>query len=145
MKNNPANLALDPLSALDSATPGASALVQAQTLQTFAAAAGFEWRNAQDILAKLDEEIAELRAAMAEGSNPAHTAEELGDVMFVLTNLARHLGLDAEIVMQAANAKFTARFKAMEALARLDGNHFNALPLESQALLWQRVKARTAS
>jgi len=126
-------------SVLDGVALGLPALMRAQKLLARAAKVGFEWQTAADILPKLDEEIGELKAAMA-ADDTAHIAEELGDVMFVLVNLAGKLDLDAESLMRAANDKFTGRFQKMEALAQQDNNDFKDLPLDAQEQLWQCAK-----
>lgn len=123
-----------PVSALDGVAAALPALMRAEKLQARAARVGFEWPDIAGVRAKLDEELAEFDAA----SDDAHRAEELGDVLFVLANLARRHGIDPEAALRAGNAKFERRFKAMEALA---GPAFASLPLAAQERLWQQVKA----
>jgi len=127
-------------SALDGVTLGLPALMRAQKLLARAAKTGFEWPDAASVIEKLDEEILELKEAIAHGTDAAHIAEELGDVMINAVNLARKLNLDAEKVMRAANEKFSRRFQAMEQMAAAEGDDFTALPLTAQAALWQRAK-----
>ncbi|HCM84258.1 MAG TPA: nucleoside triphosphate pyrophosphohydrolase [Rhodospirillaceae bacterium] len=129
-------------SALDGVAAALPALMRAQKLQSRAAKVGFEWETAADILPKLDEEILEVKEAMT-GNDRNHLAEELGDALFVLVNLIRKSGFDAEELMRAANDKFTRRFHAMERLARQDNQEFNNLDLDAQEKLWQRAKAKT--
>jgi ATP diphosphatase len=74
---------------------------------------GFDWPDAAQVLDKLDEEVAELRAELA-GADPARLADELGDMLFVMANLARKLGLDPETCLRGANDKFARRFGAVE-------------------------------
>ncbi|NWG46041.1 MAG: nucleoside triphosphate pyrophosphohydrolase [Alphaproteobacteria bacterium] len=126
-------------SRLDGVPEALPALMRAEKLQKKAARAGFDWPELPPIRAKLDEELAELDAALATGDD-AHAAEELGDVLFVLANLARRMGTDAEGALRAANAKFTRRFEAMERLARARGLDFAALSLAEQDALWTEVK-----
>ena len=83
-----------------------TALQQAQRLQLEAAAEGFDWNEFTALWAKLEEEISELRAA----AGPAEQQEEAGDLLFMVVNLARHLGVDAEVALAAANAKFSRRY-----------------------------------
>lgn len=129
-------------SALDGVAMAMPALMRAQKLQNRAAKVGFEWATAQDILPKIDEEIAEMKSAMA-GDDKNHLAEELGDVLFVAVNLIRKLGFEAEELMRAANDKFTRRFHAMEQLAQQDNKEFSQLDLEAQEQLWQQAKVKT--
>lgn len=100
-------------SALDGVTKGLPALLVAQKLQKKAGKVGFEWKKMDDVLAKLEEEIAELRDALKNGSQH-DKQEELGDVLFVLANLGRHLGINAEEALRQCNVKFERRFKGME-------------------------------
>jgi nucleoside triphosphate diphosphatase len=127
------------VSALDGVATALPALMRAEKLQARAARVGFEWADVAGVRAKLDEELAEFDTALT----PEHRAEELGDVLFVLANLARRHGIDPETALRAGNAKFERRFKAMEALA---GPGFAALSLDEQEAYWQQVKAmeRTA-
>jgi ATP diphosphatase len=123
-----------PVSALDVVATALPALMRAEKLQARAARVGFEWPDVSGVRAKLDEELAEFDAA----TDDAHRAEEMGDVLFVLANLARRHGIDPETALRAGNAKFERRFKAMESLA---GPDFPALPLDAQEDYWQQVKA----
>ncbi|MEN9932287.1 MAG: nucleoside triphosphate hydrolase [Pseudomonadota bacterium] len=122
------------VSALDGVATALPALMRAEKLQARAARVGFEWPDVAGVRAKLDEELAEFDAA----TDPVHRAEELGDVLFVLANLARRHGIDPEAALRGGSAKFERRFRAMEALA---GPEFPSLPLEAQEALWQQVKA----
>ncbi len=124
-----------PVSALDGVASALPALMRAEKLQGRAARVDFEWPDVAGVRAKLDEEMAEFDAA----SDPAHRAEELGDVLFVIANLARRHGIDPEAALRAGNAKFERRFRAMEAMA---GAGFAALPLADKEALWQAVKAQ---
>lgn len=112
------------------------ALVRAEKLARRAARVGFDWPDAGGVLAKIREELAEVEQAIAEG-DAGHIAEEVGDVLFAVANLARKLGVDAEAALSAANRKFTHRFQAMEAQA---GDAFPALSLAEKEALWQAVK-----
>lgn len=123
-----------PVSALDGVATALPALMRAEKLQARAARVGFEWPDVAGVRAKLDEELAEFDAAR----DDAHRAEEFGDVLFVLANLARRHGIDPEAALRAGNAKFERRFKAMEAMA---GPAFASLPIAAQEEYWQRVKA----
>lgn len=109
------------------------ALLRAQKLQKRAARTGFDWPTSAPVIAKIREELDELEAA----TRPSDQAEELGDLLFAVVNLARHLGIDAEQALRAGNRKFERRFRAME--QRADGR-FAALTLDEQEELWQAVK-----
>ena len=120
-------------------------------LQSRAARTGFDWPDHRPVIAKLREELDELEAefearatAPADPGPAARLAEELGDVLFVAANLARHAGIDPGTALRAANRKFEQRFRAMEALAARDGQGFDALDLAAQETLWARVKAGDA-
>ncbi|WP_137786107.1 nucleoside triphosphate pyrophosphohydrolase [Sphingomonas sp. 3P27F8] len=120
-------------SALAGVALGLPALLRAEKLQKRAARVGFDWPDPSGAHAKINEEIAEVEAA----TGPA-VAEEIGDLLFAVVNWARHLGVDPETALRAANAKFDRRFRAME--RRADGA-FPGLSLDEKEGLWQRVKA----
>jgi ATP diphosphatase len=111
------------------------ALERAQKLQRRAARTGFDWPDVEGPRAKIDEELAELDAE----SEPAAREEELGDLLFALVNLARHLNIDAEEALRKANRKFEARFRAIE-----KSPGFDALPLDEKEALWVRAKKAQA-
>lgn len=121
-------------SALDGVALALPALMRAEKLQKRAARTGFDWPDPTGSEAKIAEEIEELKAATSE----ANRIEEAGDLLFAAVNYVRAHGVSAEEALRAANAKFEARFRAMEALAGMDA--FAALSLEAQEELWQRVK-----
>ena len=126
-----------PVSALDGVATALPALMRAEKLQARAARVGFEWAEVSGVRAKLDEELAEFDTA----TDDANRAEEMGDVLFVLANLARRHGIDPETALRAGNAKFERRFRAMEALANSGGAPtFASLPLDAQEGYWQIVK-----
>jgi len=114
---------------------------RAQTLQQRAARSGFTWPAIGPVLDKLDEEVGELRdECVAATPDAGRIEDELGDVLFVLVNLARHAHVDDARALRRANAKFERRFRAMEALAADDGTALERLPLEAQEALWRRAK-----
>jgi ATP diphosphatase len=120
--------------------------MRAEKLARRAARVGFDWPDAAQVLDKLDEEVAELKEAVGlERPDPAHVAEELGDVLFVIANLCRKLGVDAEGALRGANDKFTRRFSGMEALAEVSGRRFEDLTLAEQEALWTQVKVQERS
>ena len=134
-------------SALDGVARGLPGLTWALKLQKRAARVGFDWVETIDILDKIEEEIGELRvelkaAAEAQTRGPAHdrVADELGDLLFVLVNLARRLEVDPEGAIRGANAKFERRFHRIEALLALQGRTPSAASLEEMEALWQQAK-----
>lgn len=124
-------------SLLDGAPKGLPALAMAQHVQTRAARVGFDWSKAEDVLAKLDEEIVELRDAVA-GGDRARVAHELGDLLFTVVNVARRLNLDPESSLRASLARFASRFAHME---RAAGRPLAGLGAQELDRLWERAKA----
>ncbi|MDP2948100.1 MAG: nucleoside triphosphate pyrophosphohydrolase [Chloroflexota bacterium] len=114
------------------------ALAYAQRVLDRAARVGFEWPRTEDVLAKLAEELKEL----AQAEDAAQRREELGDVLFLLVNLARYLEIDAEEALRQANRKFCQRFTTMEALAQERGRSLADLLLAEQEALWEAAKER---
>ena len=121
------------------------AMLEAGKLGSRAAKVGFDWPDTDGLFAKLDEEIGELRSEVSEGSGSATPAveEELGDLLFTVVNLARHLKVDPEQALRAANAKFRGRFVAME---RAAGGHeaLQGLSPDELEALWAGAKASKA-
>jgi ATP diphosphatase len=122
-------------SALAGVAMALPALERAQKLQRRAAVTGFDWPDAQGPRAKIVEELAELDAE----SDPAALEEELGDLMFAVVNLARHLNIDAEEALRKGNRKFEARFRAIEAAPG-----FKDMSLDEMEALWVRAKTDQA-
>ncbi|MFP6905660.1 MAG: nucleoside triphosphate pyrophosphohydrolase [Verrucomicrobiota bacterium] len=129
-------------SVLDSVPRALPALMRAHELQKRAARVGFDWPDAADVLPRLDEELAEVKEAIASGDAPA-VAEELGDLLFAVVNFARKKGLRSEELLQAANAKFSRRFHEVEAKASARGLDMNGMNLEELDALWDEVKAES--
>lgn len=124
-------------SVLDGVGVGLPALTRAEKLQKRAARVGFDWPNAAPVIAKIDEELDELRGEIETGGDPARIEDEFGDLLFAVTNLGRHLRVDPEQALRAASRKFERRFRAMEAAAApLAGKSLDELETA-----WQRVKA----
>lgn len=117
------------------------ALVRAEKLQKRAARFGFDWPEAEPVFAKVHEELDELREAHASGDQ-AHVEEEVGDLLFVAVNLARHLGVSPEAALRAANAKFFRRFQHIEQGLAEEGRGLEGTPLEELDALWDDAKAR---
>ncbi|MDE2307186.1 MAG: nucleoside triphosphate pyrophosphohydrolase [Xanthomonadaceae bacterium] len=128
-------------SALAGISSGLPEWKRALKLQQRAAGTGFDWPDPQPVLAKLAEEIDEVRAEFADGADPARLEDEIGDVLFVMVNLARHAGVDFSRALRHANAKFERRFRLMEQLAAADGGAFGGRTLAEQERLWRRAKA----
>jgi ATP diphosphatase len=121
--------------------PGAlPALIRAAKLTSRAARVGFDWPNAAAVIEKLDEELAELRAELP-GADPERLADEVGDLLFVLANLARKLDLDPEHCLRRANAKFARRFGQMEQAIEESGRSLEVVTLDEMEAAWQAVKA----
>jgi tetrapyrrole methylase family protein / MazG family protein len=114
------------------------ALAKAQKVQVRAARSGFDWPEAQDVLAKIREEISEIEAA----NDTDELSEELGDLLFSIVNFARKRGLDAEGILETATTKFTRRFRAIETLAAKKGMQLSTLSLPDLDLLWEEAKQR---
>ena len=127
-------------SLLDAVPVGLPALSRAVKLQARAAKIGFDWPNVTPVLDKLKEEIAELEAAMRDGL-PVDVAEEFGDMLFVVANLARHLKLDPEATLRAANAKFYRRFRHVEQRLTEDGRSHEQVELAEMDVWWDEAKA----
>lgn len=115
------------------------ALMRAQKLQARAARVGFDWPDTRGVLDKIKEELAEVEAAIASGDK-AHTEEELGDVLFAVTNLARFVGADAETALRGTNAKFVRRFEFIEDALKADGRHVKDASLDEMEVLWNAAK-----
>ena len=130
-----------PVSALDGVAVALPALMRAEKLTKRAGRVGFDWPGPEPVLDKLHEEIGELREAIAAPEpDQAHVAEELGDMLFVVANLCRKLGVDPEVALRNANSKFVKRFEGMESIARERGLDFASLSLDQQEALWVEVK-----
>ena len=129
-----------PTSTLDGIPPALPALARSQKIQTKAAATGFDWPDIEGVFAKLAEEVAEVRAAETADDKRA----ELGDVLFVVVNLARWLGADAETALRQANERFGRRFRGVERLAAERGLELAALSFEELDALWNEAKAALA-
>ena len=127
-------------SALAGVAAGLPEWMRALKLQKRAAAVGFEWADAQPVLDKLHEEVEEVRAEFNQGADPARLLDEIGDVLFVAINVARHAGVDPSAALRHANAKFERRFRFMESAAAAGGSALAALDLATQEQLWSDAK-----
>lgn len=120
-------------------TQGLPALTRAWKLQARASTVGFDWNDARLVLDKIREETAEIDEALASGDKAA-IAEEIGDLLFVVANLARHVDADPEACLQAASAKFERRFKGIETALAAQGRGAADASLAELEALWQAVK-----
>lgn len=120
------------------ALPG---LTRAVKLQRRAAQVGFDWAEAAPILDKLAEEAGELAAEMARGASKARLEDELGDLLFVMANLARHLDVDPEAAIRKTNAKFERRFQKIEDWLAADGRNPATSNLAEMDALWNKAKS----
>jgi MazG family protein len=117
------------------------ALMRAQKITSEAAKVGFDWDGAQSVLATIEGELGEFREALAEG-NPDRVSDEIGDVLFSIVNLSRHLKIDAEESLRAANRKFEERFLYIEERLREQGKDPASSTLEEMDRLWEEAKKK---
>ncbi len=129
-----------PARVLDGVALGLPALTRAVKLQKRAARVGFDWPSTDEVVAKIAEEAAELVEAR-DTLTAAEVHEEFGDLMFVMANLARHLNVDPEAALRAANAKFSRRFGRIEDWLAEDGKTPDQSDLAEMDALWNRAKA----
>jgi tetrapyrrole methylase family protein/MazG family protein len=124
---------------LDKANRGAPTLPKATKLQEAAAKVGFDWKNPKDILNKIDEEVIELKSAIACDDNEC-IKEEIGDLLFVITNLARHHGFTADEALRSTNEKFVKRFNYIEDKLKANGRTLQEATLDEMEKLWLEAK-----
>jgi len=132
----------EPVKTVLSGVPRAMpSLLRAYELSTRAAQVGFDWVKTDDVIDKAEEEIRELRQAVAEsGSKSRHAEEEFGDLLFSLVNVARKLGIEPEAALRVANDKFQRRFDDVERQVVASGKKFRDLTLDQLEAHWQRAK-----
>jgi MazG family protein len=134
-------------SLLDGVSSKAPALMEAHQLSTKAARVGFDWKRVEDIFDKLEEEIGELRAAIENHSTSNSEAdhalvrEEIGDLLFAVTNIARHLQVEPEAALKLTNRKFRRRFGFIEKNLQERSQAFNQVSLDELEQLWQQAKS----
>jgi len=114
-------------------------LLRAYEIGSRVAAVGFDWPRSEDVVDKMEEEVAELRQAMAREGRE-RSEEELGDLLFTIANLARKMGIEPESALRAANAKFTKRFTALETRAHAAGRTVREMTLDELEHEWGQVK-----
>jgi MazG family protein len=130
-----------PESALDGVGLGLPALTRADKLQKRAARVGFDWPAVAPIFDKIGEEIGELRSEIDRGAAPERVADELGDLLFAVANLARRLEIDPEQALRTANRKFERRFRSVEQRLAATSKPIAEASLDEMEAEWQRVKA----
>jgi MazG family protein len=128
--------ATEATSALDGIPPALPALAQAMMISQKAVRVGFEWPNIEGVLDKVIEEAREI----AEATDPEHLEAEIGDLLFSVVNLARWRQIDPETALRAMNARFTRRFKQIEALAAARGKSLSDMSLPEMDALWEEAK-----
>jgi nucleoside triphosphate diphosphatase len=116
-------------------------LLRAHEIGCRVAAVGFEWARTTDVVAKIEEEVAEVRRAV-ENEGAARTEEEIGDLLFSIASLARRLGVEPESALRKANEKFSARFEAVEQALEARGRSVHDSSLEEMDAEWERIKAK---
>ena len=136
-ENNKANQK----SILDSIPINLPSLIRAQKLQKKAAKEGFDWEQINDVFDKLDEEIKEFKEAVLK-KNPADIQSEIGDIIFVITNIAKFYNVDAEEALRSTNNKFIKRFQYIEQKIEGKGKTLKDCPLEEMERYWQEAKNR---
>ena len=114
-------------------------LLGAHEISTRAAAVGFEWAKTSDVVAKIEEEVAELKQAI-DGEGPERVEEEMGDLLFAIANLSRRLGVEPESALRKANQKFTTRFQEVERRLEAAGRSVHDASLEEMDAIWESVK-----
>jgi nucleoside triphosphate diphosphatase len=128
-----------PASALDGVSAALPGLSRALKLQARAGRVGFDWQDARLVLGKIAEETAEVQEAL-DSAGREEQEEEIGDLLFAVVNLARHLTIDPEAAMRRANSKFERRFRAVEAALSAQGKHPAQSSLDEMETLWRSVK-----
>jgi ATP diphosphatase len=121
------------------------ALIYALRIQQKAASFGFDWDRAESVLSKIEEELEELRTALSEDPGGRRAGEELGDLLFSIVNLARHVDQDPERSLRATVQRFCRRFDRMAALMRAEGVSVEEADLETMDTYWERTKSQEPS
>jgi ATP diphosphatase len=126
------------LSSVPKALP---ALLRASKIAKRAAKTGFDWNSAADVMAKIEEEVAELRETLTtDPANSQHAEEEMGDLLFAIANLSRKLGIEPETALRRANDKFTRRFEQLEQRAVASGRTLEKMTLAEMDVIWEEIK-----
>jgi MazG family protein len=141
--NSPGPSGAVPKTLLGGIAPSLPALLRAYHIGARTASVGFDWSRATDVVAKIQEEVDEVREALADGTadQAARVEEEIGDLLFAVANLSRKLGVEPETALRKANDKFTKRFSAMEHTVAASGRSMPAMTLDELEQEWEQVKA----
>ena len=131
----------EPASVIDGVPEALPALTRAEKIQSKASKVGFDWNDPMVVLEKIEEETAEIKDAMASGSQ-SEIAEEIGDLLFAVVNLARHLKVDPEQSLRAANLKFSRRFNYIEKDFQSKNKPIKGASLDEMEALWQEAKVK---
>ncbi len=126
------------VSALDGVPGSLPALARADAIQRRAATVGFDWDELEPVIAKVTEELAEVRDTIDDGER---TAEEIGDLLFAVVNLSRHLGTEPEVALRSAIERFDTRFRRVEELAAAGSRPLAEMSISELDILWERVKS----
>lgn len=129
-----------PASVLDNIPLALPGLMRAAKLQRRVARVGFEWPDIMPVLDKIEEEIGELREALANGGKRDEMEHEIGDLLFACVNLARHAEIDPEVALRSVNRRFETRFRRVEALAAEQGRTLPQMTLAEMDELWEQAK-----
>ena len=127
-------------SVLDGVSAALPPVTRALKLQKRAARVGFDWPEAREVFDKIDEEITEIKEEISSANRPDALEDEIGDLLFAVTNLARHLSVDPETALRRTNAKFESRFHEIERCLAADGRRPEDCSLEELEQLWQDAK-----
>jgi ATP diphosphatase len=130
-----------PANLLDDVPRALPALLRALKLQKRAASVGFDWESAPKVVEKIAEEAQEIAEAQAAGASPEKLTDEIGDLLFAIANLARHLEVDPEEALRATNAKFIRRFRVIEKTLEAQGKSSADASLEEMEAIWRAAKA----
>jgi ATP diphosphatase len=137
------NGAAEPAGALDGVARALPALLRAEKIQKRAARVGFDWKSIGPVIDKIEEELGELQHELAAGQqDQARVADELGDVLFAVANLARHCKVDPEAALRSTNDKFERRFRYVEQRLAEQGRKPADATLEEMEALWQEAKGK---
>ena len=126
-------------SLMDDVPNNLPSLIRAKKLQKRAARIGFDWKDANKVINKIEEELEELKIEHFK-NNKDNVAEEVGDILFTIVNLTRHYDLDPEDIMRRSNLKFEKRFKAMEKYAQLNNLELDGMSVDQLEEVWQKIK-----
>jgi MazG family protein len=130
-----------PKTLLSGIAPALPALLRAYHIGTRAASVGFEWHTTRDVVAKIQEEVDELKEVVeADEIDQARAEEEMGDLLFSIAQLSRRLGIEPETALRKADDKFTKRFGRLEQSINASGRVMKNVPLEELEAEWQRLK-----